>query len=216
MATLGEMITEIVEETRRYDPNWSSRVRREIEKAVKFYQRERFWFNETREITFNTVIGQEFYTLTDNPVIPNLIAIDYVTVTEGTTILELTHVSTRWHDTDDFTTAANLPVEYSYTEGKLRLWPKPNKIYPIRVAGYPAGAPRAAFPASDAEANNPWMTEAEELIRSRAKRNLYLHHMGSRAKAEDMKAAEDEALRALRTETSRRTNVHCLAPAEVY
>jgi hypothetical protein len=212
MATLGEMITEIVEETRRYDPNWSSRVRREIEKAVSFYQRERFWFNETREITFDTVIGQEFYTDADQADIPNLIAIDYITVTDGTTIVELCPVSARWHDTDDFATAANLPTEYSYTEGKLRIWPKPNKVYPLRIAGLP----RRAFPASDAEPDNPWMTEAEELIRSRAKRNLYLHHMGSRSKAEDMKAAEDEALRALRAETSRRTNVHTFTPAEVY
>lgn len=212
MSTLGAMITAIQQETRRNDADWPDRCRSEIERAVQHYQRERFWFNQTREITFNTVAAREFYDGTDHADIPNLLAISYATVRRGTELYELCLTTARDLDTLSLSDPQQMPIWYSYFESKLRLWPIPDEIYPVRINALI----RAPFPASDAEADNHWMTDAEELIRSRAKRNLYLHHMGSRQRAEDMRAAEEEALASLRAETSRRTNVHRFAPAEVY
>jgi hypothetical protein len=212
MTTLAEMVTSITREIRRYDADWDARIRAEITRAIRFYQRERFWFNETRLITFNTVALQEFYTGDDQADIPNLLAIDYVTLTENTNVYDLCFADPRNHDTNDLNIAPNRPVEYSYFQSQIRFWPIPNNIYPIRINSLI----RRAAPADDAEEDNPWMVDAEELIRSRAKRNLFLHAMGDDEQAASMKAAEDEALRSLRAETSRRTNVHTFMPAEVY
>ncbi len=212
MTTLAEMVESITAETARNDADWETRVRREISRAIRFYQRERFWCNETRLITFNTVASQEFYDDSDHADIPNLLAIDYVTVQQDTNLYKLCQATPVDLDTYSTNVAPNLPIEYSYFESKLRFWPIPDKVYPVRINSLI----RAAAPADDAETGNPWMTDAEELIRSRAKRNLYLHSMSDQTESAAMKAAEDEALSSLRAETSRRTAVHTLLPAEVF
>lgn len=212
MTTLAEMVSSITAETARNDADWETRVRREITRAIRFYQRERFWFNETRLITFNTVVGQAFYAAADHADIPNLLAIDYITIQQNTNLFELCQTTPGELDTYSTNVANNLPVEYAYFESKLRFWPAPNAIYPVRINSLI----RVAEPASDAEADNPWMTDAEELIRSRAKRNLYLHSMSDQTEAAAMKGAEDEALSSLRAETSRRTAIHTILPAEVF
>lgn len=212
MSTLGEMVTSIVAETRRFDADWPTQVRAEISKAIRFYQRERFWFNETRLITFDTVADQEFYTEADHADIPNLLAIEYITCTRGTEIFDICMTTAR--DLDTFSISAstpNVPLNWVYFEQRLRFYPTPNDAYAIRINALI----RKPAPADDDEADNVWMTDCEELIRSRAKRNLYLHHMGDSAEAQAMKAAEDEALGSLRAETSRRTNVHSFTPDPV-
>lgn len=212
MATLGEMKAAIADEIFRDD--LGSTIEREISRAIQFYQRTRFWFNESRTITFNTVNLQEFYDAADHPDIPNLLAIDYMTVTRsGTEITPLCRTTSFDLDTYSVSQAnPNVPTDYVYFEQKLRFYPIPNGIYAIRIAGvfrYPA-------PAVDDEADNHWMTDAEELIRSRAKRNLYLHSLGDQQSAAAMKAAEDEALQSLRAEASTRQNIHTIQPSGIY
>ena len=60
------------------------------------------------------------------------------------------------------------------------------------------------------------MVDAEELIRARAKRNLYLNSMlgteGTQVQA--MKSYEDEALERLQRETSSRTQVNHIRPTD--
>lgn len=212
MATLGEMKATIADEIFRDD--LGTAIGREISRAIRFYQRTRFWFNESRQITFNTVALQEFYDAAAHLDIPNLLAIDYITVTRsGTEVTPLCRTSSFDLDTYSVSQAnPNVPTDYVYFEQKLRFYPVPNGVYAIRIAGvfqYPA-------PADDDEADNHWMTDAEELIRSRAKRNLYLHSLGDQTSAAAMKAAEDEALQSLRAEASSRQNVHTLEPSGVY
>lgn len=205
MTTLADMKASIAAEIYRDD--LTDAISNEIGRAIVFYQRKRFFFNETRLLTFNTVVGQEFYGAAAEPRIPNLLQIDYVQVTQNGRPLPLEMTDAETMDLWEGTPASGAPSRYSYFEGQLRVHPSPNLAYPLRISGLV----RIPAPASEVEAANYWMNDAEELIRSRAKRNLYLHHLADQGMAASMKAAEDEALQSLIAESTQRQNVYAFA-----
>lgn len=207
MTTLGEMKATIAAEVMRDDLD--DAIAKEITKAINFYRSKRFWFNEKLDtVTFNTVADQTEYTATDNAYIPNLIRIDSMTMTRNGTVRSL-------DQTDELTMKRLLygtgstkgeTDYYSYYGQKLTLYPIPDGAYPTVIAG----VIRIPAPASDSETDNVWMTEAEELIRSRVKRNIFLHWMEDGESAQRMQMAENEALESLRQESSSRTQVNTL------
>lgn len=212
MATLGAMKARILAETTRDD--LVDEIADEITSAIKFYQGKRFWFNEKRtQITFSTVPGRVDYDGTDQADIPNLVRIDYVTVDQDGRKLPVRYAEPDrievWLGSSSM--VRNPPVYHSYYGQTIRFYPVPDKAYPVIIAG----VVRVGAPASDDEANNPWMTEAEELVRFRAKRNLYLNcFFGSEMQtAASFAAAEEEALKRLKAETSSRTQVDRLRPS---
>ena len=216
MSDLATMKARIAAETDRDDLLDSGAIEAEIRSAIAFYRGYRFWFNEKRSsVTFSTVIGQTDYTSAANANIPNLIRIDYVTCQQSGG--DLQHV--RYCSPLDMEMllgnaplAQSRPYRYSYYEGMFRVYPEPDQVYPVRIAG----VIRVNAPATESEADNPWMVDAEELIRARAKRNLYLNSMlgteGTQVQA--MKSYEDEALERLQRETSSRTQVNHIRPTD--
>ncbi len=204
MATLGDMKATIASEVMRDDLD--DAIAKEITKAINFYRSKRFWFNEKLDtVTINTVVGQSLYTSTDNTYIPNLIRIDSMIITRNGSVSVINPISelSMKRLIGGANPLADTPTFYSYYGQSLTIYPIPNGIYPIVIAG----VVRIAAPADDAETDNPWMNEAEELIRSRAKRNIFLHWMEDGDSAQRMQSAEQEALDSLRAETSSRTQV---------
>ncbi len=59
MTTKALMIAEIEDDTERSD---STAIGKKINAAIRHYQPRRFWFNESRSVTFNTVAGTDLYT----------------------------------------------------------------------------------------------------------------------------------------------------------
>jgi hypothetical protein len=51
--------------------------------SIRFYARERFWFNQTRLQSFNTVSGQNTYTAGDLSIIPDILRIDALYLPHG-------------------------------------------------------------------------------------------------------------------------------------
>ena len=208
MPTLADMQASIASEIFRDD--LGAQIAAEITRAIRFYQRKRFHFNETRSLTFNTVANQDFYGASAEPRIPNLLEIDYVQATQNTRPMPLRMVSAKTMDLWSGTPASGPPSDFSYFEGQLRLYPMPDQAYPVRVSGL-----IRVDPPTDAggDQTNPWMNDGEELIRSRAKRNLYLHYLGDQEMGAVMKAAEDEALISLKSEANARQDVHAFLPS---
>lgn len=205
MTTLADMKASIAAEIYRDD--LTDAIAAEIGRAITFYQHKRFFFNETRLIVFNLVAGQQLYGAAAEPRIPNLLQIDYVQVTQNGRPLPLEMTDAETMDLWEGTPASGAPSRYCYFERQIRVHPTPNLAYPMRISA----VVRAPAPATDTEADNVWLNEAEELIRCRAKRNLYLHHLADQAMGGIMKAAEDEALQALTIESAGRQNVYALA-----
>lgn len=220
MTTLAVMKASIVGETDRDDllvetsGAGNSPIGLEIARAIQFYQPQRFWFNEKRAtVTFSTVIDQDTYTLADNEYISDLIRIDWMMITENGASFDVEQIDPAYMDRllGASSVLVGGPRRYAYYDQQLRLYPRPNAVLPVQIAGV---IPMPA-PVSDGEANNVWMTKAEELIRARAKRNLYLNWLGGtdRETIATMQSLEAEKLDALKRETSSRSQVSRLRPS---
>jgi len=211
--TLGQMKADVAFQLgNRGDLSASSAaVASAIAEAIDFYQAERFWWSESRDIILNTVQGQEFYTAADNPAIPTLSAFDYVILYIGAIpwpIARRTDVEIEVLNQNGL--MRGQPWNWSYYNEQLRLGPVPDTVYQMRIAAHQSVAP----PASDSATGNPWMTNAEKLIRCRAKYEIFLHVIRNDEQAEAMAAAVTEAYEMLKGKTNRLLGRGYMAPME--
>ena len=139
MATLGAMKARIARETTRDDLLDNGAIAEEITSAINFYRAERFWFNEKRtQLVFNTVVGQTDYGAATAADIAHILRIDYVTASwPGDGAITVGYCSPLDMEIllSNPPLSAARPYRYSYYEQTLRLYPEPDRIYPVRVAG---------------------------------------------------------------------------------
>lgn len=146
--------------------------------AVTIYQKERFRFNELAPLspfTFNSVQGQYIYTSADDPRIGLLMKIDWINYLLGNTPCRLKRVFP-----EDVYLAtipgqqAGPPTSWAWDGESIVIYPAaPAQSYPITIGGYLAVAGPTLDTISDT--TNPWMNDAERLIRSRAKYEIALN-----------------------------------------
>jgi len=153
-------------------PALTTQIDEAIVTAIGAYAGTRWAFNERRDVTFATIASQEFYGTAAHASIPLLRKLDYAKVYVGGTAYDLKPSDpSTMEDLSDSATNTGQPSEYVYYAKQLRLYPVPDAVYTVRLAGQFV----VAAPASDSEADNPWMIDAERLIRSRAKLELCVH-----------------------------------------
>jgi len=208
MTTLALMKDRIARETRRktyanVGSTYQASIDEAINTAIQAYQAERFHFNESREITFSTVAGQEFYDGADSVPLGLMIKIDYVKLIVGdTNFTLLPDLPSDIESAATNATSTGQPGWYLWYNMQLRLYPVPaESIWTVRVAG----VFRYTAPSTDAETDNFWMTDGEALIRSRAKYELALHVLYDDRLAQTMAASTNEALSQLKRFTNRLT-----------
>lgn len=168
--TLGDMKARIARELAR-GSSLTQQIADAINDAIEIYKPERFTFNEMRPgtpVTFNTVIGQPYYTADGQAIFQ----IDYLQINIGNTWVDLYRTfAEEIKLLNDTGSSMGQPSSYAWEGEAILLHPVPSGIYPIRYAGifsYPA-------PATDNEVGNRWMIDAERLIRSRAKYEIAKH-----------------------------------------
>lgn len=207
MTTRGTMISEIASDTERSD---TTAITAKINAAIRHYSPRRFWFNESRTVTFNTAAGTDFYTFAT--IGTEFYRVDSVQVTisagdvrflDRVNYVDLEAIAN--NNTD-----RSKPEEYAYIAKGIRLWRNPDAIYSTRLTGHV----KIAAPATDGEADNVWMTEAYDLIMSRAKAELYAHRWEDPNNAAVMQQAEASALRRLQSATMDKTETGYLAATE--
>lgn len=207
MTTYLIMQNRISNEVRNVSTAASSDIQSEIQSAIlsaiAHYERKRFYFSELRSETFTTVANQEFYGTADNANISNLAFIDTLTMTiNSTQRWVLKEREWEWFEDYAFDTSfVGDPEYYAYYGRQIRLGPIPNAARTIRISG----VWRLTALSADAD-TNVWTTEAEELIRSRAKWDLWRNVLKEEQQAQICKTSEIEALAALREETVRRSS----------
>jgi len=200
MGTLGEMKQRIATELRRND--LTEDIANAISDAIRFHERRRFWFNQSRSLTFTTVPGQVAYGADAGSFIPGAIRIDDVFLPEVNSVYPLVRYSV-----DDFelvsgsTTTPGQPTCWTYADSTILLYPAPDAAYVMRVLAH------YRLPALNGDNDsNAWTTEAEELIRSHAKMLLFLDTLEDDTNANRMQLKLPLLLDALDAETSARTS----------
>lgn len=163
--TLGQLKARIADELARTD--LTDQIALAIEDAISEAAANRFWFTEVLGLTFNTVIGQAYYTSAD---IVALTEIDALYITINGQRRNLRQASQG--ELDDIATGTppiGEPFTYSRYADQLRLDPLPRLVYPVFIDGL------SRLPAlADDTGWNAWTdsTRGERLIRALAKRNV--------------------------------------------
>lgn len=199
MTTLAIMKADVADDLTRSD--LSTQIADAITRAITFYQVKRFYFNETRDLTFDTVIGQSRYATADDADIPKFITLDGVFATVNGQNRQLCPMGVQSFEVlNDNSASTGEPYSYCYFNVGFGLYPIPGAVYTIR----PIGHVMKDAPASDAETGNVWMTEAYQLIRRRAAADVALTKMRNFSLAQAFAMAGDTELDRLVEETSRR------------
>lgn len=209
MSDYGTMQSRIADELDRSD--LTSQIQNAIQDAIKFYQKDAFWFNDASD-TFPTVDGTESYTIhTATASTTKFAEILSVTATlsGGTTypLFRKTYeeIDAKQHNA---TTSKGHPLEYAIFSEDMRLYPVPNGVYTITISG------TVELSALSADVDtNAWMVEAEPLIRHKAteivNRNVVRDHMeADRHEREAFKwfsSLQDRTTQLLATGTPQRT-----------
>jgi hypothetical protein len=201
------MKSRIADELARGD--LTTQIANAINDAIGFYQNERFAFNESRDITFNTVAGQEFYGTADNAAIPTMFSFDYLILYLGAIpwpVKRRTPFEVEILNNNGLVTGQ--PYNFAWYNKQIRLGPVPSGVFTMRVAGRVT----YAAPTDDNDTSNPWMNDAEKLIRSRAKYELALNILRDTDLAQIQAAQTTEAFEQLKGLANRLTGTGEIAP----
>lgn len=199
MTTYAVMKARIADELARTD--LTSQIALAVQTAIKHYERQRFYFNQKTTGSFSTVANQEYYTSSDLADIPYFIQIDSMVFTLGSTKLPIVPAPFEKIDAAQTGAAKGSPEYFAYYAQKIRLYPIPSEAWTVTVAYHY----RLTALSADSD-TNAWVMDAEELIRQKAKRTLYLDVLRDRDGAESCAILEKEAYDGLRSETRRRSS----------
>lgn len=216
MTTRAILRARILDDLLRTQATDGTRIDNAIDDAITQYQRHRFYFNERAvPITFPTVAAQQTYTFSTPTTVGNITTefyrIDAVYLTDSNSdVTELDQADytdiLAWTDNP---ADSSEPTDWAYAHKRLLFFPIPDAIYTIGLVGHT----KVLTPATDGETDNPWMTEAFELIRSAAKRYFALHVLRDQGLAGDMAGMEAVALNSLESATADRVRMGFITPS---
>lgn len=210
MPTLGELKARIADDLVRSD--LTTQIAAEINDGITKFQRRRFWFNETRDETFSTVVGQYIYDYTDLASITDLIEVDALYSTVSSYVRQLRPVPPEELETLGGTNAlTGEPTSWCYFAQSIRLYPVPNGVYSMRIQGQI----RKAGPTDDNDTTyNVWTYEAFELLRCYAKRQIAMHTLRDLEMVAIMNDAVKSQINDLLAETSKRNGTGIIRPTQ--
>ncbi len=194
MSTLSDMRSRIADDLDRSD--LSTQIDKAINRAIEYYEKERFWFNE-KVGTFATAANQKNYGSSDG--IPTDMAQrDYVEITVSGKEYRLTERTYDYIKELIGNDMTGEPTDYAYYQENFYLYPVPNAVRTITVSYQQKYTTLSA----DADTND-FTTDAEDLIEARARWWLYLRVIKDREQSELAKSEEQDALLSLRIKTEK-------------
>jgi len=209
--TLGGLKAKIADDLARSD--LTTQIEDAITTSIAFFQKKRFWFNETRSKTFATVAGQSAYTSSDDSDIPLFLDLDAVFLADSSdNRFELDVINpAEMHMLLGNGAAAGQPTCYAYFDKAFLFHPIPDAAYTIT----PMGHYLLAAPTDDSDTDNAWITEGFEMIRSHAKAYLYTHVIKNAPdKKAEMVDAAMSGKNSLEEATSRRKATGRIRPTQ--
>ena len=200
----SDMQTAIAGELARSD--LTTEIQREINNAITFYGNKAFWFNEATMAEITTVQGQRYY-----PLPMNFASVLDVLSTLGNYTYRLEPRTEQYLDQVDWGNDfwSGYPTDYSFWNGQIRLFPPPQGGLPVTVKGTAVLSPQPLMNDSD---DNAWLSSAEELIRTRAVRQLYGRYIRDPEQYALYSQLEKEALQNLHEKNVGQTGIGWVRP----
>lgn len=208
--TFSELVSRIQDEIDDTTDEYLQQVQKCIFSAIRYCERESFYFNQSRDIVFLTEKGRGRYGEEDNYHIATAVQIKDVYREESGFKERLELISPSHMETKMAHVHEGRPTVYSYFDKALFVHPIPDSIYTMRMILTPMRVDEI----QDIDELGVWFTDGFDLIRARAKYELYMHYLkDSDAAARSLLDFEDQ-LRVLRYETSKRQNCDRIIPTE--
>ncbi|WP_455480479.1 phage adaptor protein [Bartonella sp. B12(2025)] len=199
-----QMLNDIQDEIDDQTEEYVDQVQKAIFSAIRFCERLPFYFNESREIVFPTIKGKSRYGAEENPYITDFTRIvDAYIYEDEHSKSKLLRVDPLYIESIDNDFNDGTPTQYAYFEQKLVLYPIPDRVYSIRLILDPVKIKNI----ETMQEVSIWFCEAYELIKTRAKYELYTNIIKDPQMAAAAFAMFQEQLDALKIETSRRKNL---------
>jgi len=159
----------------RQDLLTNGSIQAAVATAINVYQKERFRFNENQPLTpfdLFTVPQKWIYTSADDARIGQLFRIDYINYLLGSTNNKMGRdVPENIYLATINGTYAGPPGWFAYDGNSIAIYPAPDIVYQLTIGGYWA----LPAPTDVNDTTSPWTNEAERLIRSRAKYEIFRH-----------------------------------------
>ncbi|WP_407966012.1 hypothetical protein [Bartonella sp. C271] len=199
-----QMLKDIQDEIDDQTDEYIDQVQKAIFSALRFCERFPFYFNESREIVFTTLRGKNRYGREVNPFIAEAVQIvDVYLYDKPSHKFKLLRIDPIILESSESEWDRGIPTRYAYFEQKLVLSPIPDASYSIRLILSPMRIKEIETMQED----SIWFLEAYELIKTRAKYELYTNILKEPQMAAAAFAMFQEQLEALTIETSRRKNL---------
>lgn len=211
MTTLADLKAAIADDIDDTAGEYASQIDAAISAAIRYCERYRFYFNETRDETFVTVDGREWYDAADNANIPTLVRIHalYRENANGERIDLIRAAPETLEWSNDGTFPKGTPSEWTYFNRKIRLFPIPGaEVFTIRMQ---LGPYRLA-PLVGPDDSNAWLTEAYDMVKARAKYIVWKDTLKEPVLGAEALNDFNDQFDALKGETSSRTGTGFITP----
>lgn len=170
MATFADIKAEIADDVDDTTGEYSAQIARAVLASIRYCERETYYFNETREQTFDTVIDQQWYDENDNANIPTLVRIQRLYIIYNGQVLDLLRTTPDEIELmSDTLSSRGKPTSWAYFGQRIRVYPVPDAVYTVRMQ---IGPYRLAPLVDDAD-TSAWLTEAWDMVKARAKYILH-------------------------------------------
>lgn len=208
MTTQTELKADIADDlgTDDYDSDISSQVT----KAIRFYQKNRWWWSESREFTFTTEVDKAYYSEDDDADIASIIRLERIFLEkDNDETYELDYIRPR--DLEiliDNAASTGEPYEYTYYNRKIGIYRVPDDAYILRMHGHFI----LSGPTSDGEMGNVWMENAYDLLRAHVVAKIALFKEQDIEMAQAMDPIIKAEVARLDKETQKRIATRMLTP----
>lgn len=202
-STFADLMVQIADEIDDTTGEYSGAIQGACFQAIRWCEREVYYFNETRDVTFSTVDGQDWYGESDNSNIPTLgrIVEAYCEQTDGRRTIMRRVRPEEIELSADSSASRGEPYAFTYFGQRVRLYPIPDEtVYTIRLQ---IGPYRLAT-ITDSSQSNVWTTEAFDMVKARAKYVIQKDVLKDAELAAEALNDYTEQHQALKAETSRR------------
>lgn len=189
MSTFLEMQQRIGDDLNRTD--LTTQIKKAINRAIKFYLKEPFWFKETSG-SFSTIVAQKTYTSTDTS-ITDIGRIHLMEASINSALYEIKERPLSFIMNRNPNSAQGVIRFYAWWADTIYFYLVPSTIWTVTIYYTKKYTELSA----DADTND-WLVYAEDLIEARARKWLYARVIKNTEQAQIAELEEAQSLQALR------------------